>query len=214
MQKHQRRFPIGIVVGLSALVVATGSATAFFTWKNAQKSSPTPIAAVEHPQAVAPPQTSQNLVKPQSPIAQKTAQIYWLRDSATDLELVPTAIKVKSDDRDEALLTAAVNNLLSESPSKDLMTGIPPGTTLRSLKVKSEAIYVDLSQSFASGGGSLSMLGRLAQILYTSTSLNPTAKVFLSVEGKPLTVLGGEGVIVDQPLTRSQFEQGTGAKQE
>ena len=218
MQEHQHRFPIGIVVGLSTLVVASGSATAFFTWQNAQKSKP--IVAVEQPRATAPqaipvsPPTSQNLIKPQLPTIEKTAQIYWLKDSATDLELVPVAIKVKSDDRDETLLTTAVTNLLSDSPNKDLMTGIPQGTTLRSLKVKSDSVYVDLSKAFAMGGGSLSMLGRLAQVLYTATSLNPTAKVFLFIEGKPLTVLGGEGLMVDQPLTRSQFEQGTGAKHE
>ncbi|MGG6267961.1 GerMN domain-containing protein [Leptolyngbya sp. AN03gr2] len=211
MQEHQRRFPVGIVVGLSTLVVATGSATAFFTWQNAQKSQPVQVAA-ESPQAIPPqsapaaPSTSQNSIQP---TIEKTAQVYWLKNSATDLELVPVAVKVKSADREEALLTTAVNNLLSDAPDKDLITGIPKGTTLRSLKVKSDAVYVDLSKAFVSGGGSLSMTGRLGQILYTATSLNPSAKVYLSVEGEPLTVLGGEGLMVDQPLTRSQFEQDT-----
>ncbi len=217
MQEHPHRFPVGIVIALSTLVVATGSATAFFTWQNAKKTNPTPVAVqpaqANAPQAPAAPSTSQNLIEPQGSTATKTAQIYWLKDHATDLELMPVAIKVKSDG-EAALLNAAIDNLLSETPSKDLMTGIPQGTTLRSLKLKSDAVYVDLSKSFALGGGSLSMLGRLAQVLYTATSLNPKAKVFLSVEGEPLTVLGGEGLIVDQPLTRSQFEQGTGAKQE
>jgi spore germination protein GerM len=222
MQEHQRRFPLGIVVGLSTLVVATGSAAAFFTWQNAQKNQPTPVAVEKSqpkaPQAIpaAPPAASQNFIKPsaQAPTTEKTAQIFWLRDAATDMELVPVAVKVKSDDRQEALLTAAVNNLLSGAPSKDLITGIPQGTQLRSLKVKADSIYVDLTKPFTTGGGSLSMTGRLAQILYTATSLDPKAKVYLSVEGKPLTVLGGEGLIVEQPLTRSQFEQDTGAKQE
>jgi len=216
MQEHQRRFPAGIVVGLSALVVAAGSATAFLTWQNAQNTQPTPVA-VGQPQANAPrstPATSQNLITPQAPTTEKTAQVYWLKDSATDLELVPAAVKVKTADREEAFLAAAMNNLLNDAPNKDLMTGIPKGTTLRSLKVKSDSIYIDLSKPFTSGGGSASMMGRLAQILYTATSLNPKAKVFLAVEGKPLTALGGEGLIVDQPLTRSQFEQDTGAKQE
>ncbi|MER3476713.1 MAG: spore germination protein [Leptolyngbya sp. ERB_1_2] len=195
------------------------SATAFLTWQNAQKTQPTPVA-VGQPQANAPqsipaaPSTSQNLITPKALTTEKTAQIYWLKDSATDLELVPVAVKVKSADREEALLAAAMTNLLNDAPNKDLMTGIPKGTTLRSLKLKSDSVYIDLSKPFTSGGGSASMMGRLAQILYTATSLNPKAKVFLSVEGKTLTTLGGEGLIVDQPLTRSQFEQDTGAKQE
>lgn len=215
MQKD-RRFPLGIVVGLSTLVVATGGATAFFTWQNTHNSQPTPVAA-KSPQANAPESVpnapaSQNPI--QAPATEKTAQVYWLKDSATDLKLAPVTLKVKSVDRDEARLTAAFNTLLSTAPSKDLSSGIPIGTTLRSLKVKSDSIYVDLSKAFTSGGGSSSMIGRLAQVLYTATSLNPKAKVFLSVEGKPLTVLGGEGLIIDQPLTRSQFEQETGTKPE
>jgi spore germination protein GerM len=219
MQEHPRRFPLGIVVGLSTLVVATGSATAFFTWQQAQKKSPTPVAVeqsrTQAPQtAAAVPSASQNLIKSQAPTAEKTAQVFWLKDSATDMELVPVAIKVKSDDRPEVLLTAAVNTLLSNPPTQNLMTGIPPGTQLRSLKVKADSIYIDLTKPFTISGGSLSMIGRVAQILYTATSLDPKAKVFLSVEGKPLTVLGGEGLMVEQPLTRSQFEQDAGMKQE
>ncbi|MBE9012692.1 GerMN domain-containing protein [Pseudanabaenaceae cyanobacterium LEGE 13415] len=215
MQEHQRRFPVGIVVGLSTLVVATGSATAFFTWQNAQKTQSVPVA-VQPPQAISPqasapaaPPSSQNSI--QTPTTEKTAQVFWLKNSDTNLELVPTALKVKSADREEAVLTAAVNNLLTNAPDRELATGIPKGTTLRSLKVKSDAVYVDLSKAFTTGGGSHSMTGRLGQILYTATSLNPSAKVYLSVEGEPLTVLGGEGLIVDQPLTRSQFEQDTGS---
>jgi spore germination protein GerM len=51
------------------------------------------------------------------------------------------------------------------------------------------------------------MTGRVAQILYTATSLQPTAKVWIDVEGKPLETLGGEGLELKQPLTRQGFEQ-------
>ncbi len=51
------------------------------------------------------------------------------------------------------------------------------------------------------------MAGRLAQILYTATTLEPDAPVWLSVEGKPLEVLGGEGLLLEQPLSRDRFEK-------
>ena len=51
------------------------------------------------------------------------------------------------------------------------------------------------------------MTGRLGQIVYTATTLNPNSKVWLSVAGKPLTVLGGEGLEIPQPITRSIFDR-------
>jgi len=51
------------------------------------------------------------------------------------------------------------------------------------------------------------MSSRVAQVLYTATSLQPNAKVWIDIEGKPLEVLGGEGLLLEQPLTRESFEK-------
>jgi spore germination protein GerM len=124
-----------------------------------------------------------------------------------ELKPIAVPIKLKSDDRAETTLTAAIETLLIETPDKTLTSVIPEGTQLRSLKVKPDGIHIDLSQSFTTGGGSASMMGRVAQILYTATSANPDAPVFLSVEGKLLETLGGEGLMLEQPMTRQEFEK-------
>ncbi len=215
-QQPNRRIPVGVIAGLSALVVTGGSAAAFLAWHSAvEKTAETPIEQAQpspsSQPAPPPPAAIQQTQKPQPKVApasaQKTVEIYYLKDVGGELKPTAVPIKLKSDDRAETTLTAAIETLLTQTPDKTLTSVIPPGTELRSLKVKPDGIHVDLSKSFTTGGGSASMVGRVAQILYTATSADPDAPVFLSIEGKPLETLGGEGLMLDQPMTRQGFEK-------
>ena len=70
---------------------------------------------------------------------------------------------------------------------------------------------VDLSEEFASGGGSLSMGARLAQVVYTLTQFPTIETVSFMLEGVPVEALGGEGIILDVPVGRADFEEFTPA---
>lgn len=140
------------------------------------------------------------------------AEIYLIEDKNGKLQLVarPVAIEQKAANQ-AAILEQSFNRLLAQSNSTTATnqptSAIPKGTKLRSIKVDKDNITVDLSPEFTSGGGSASMTGRLGQVIYTATSLNPKAKVFLSVSGKPLETLGGEGLEITQPITRDSFQK-------
>jgi hypothetical protein len=76
------------------------------------------------------------------------------------------------------------------------------------LKTDKEGIHVNFSGEFAQGEGPNGLMGRLGQVVYTATSQDPQAKVWINVEGKPLELLGqGDGLIVDQPITRKSFQE-------
>lgn len=154
---------------------------------------------VQTPQALAP--------KPLQPTNIQTVQVYWVKGAIGKFEAVPTKVAVKQADKPDATLQAAFNSLLAGPPDANVSSEIPKGTKLRSLSVKNEGVYVDLSADFISGGGSHSMTGRLGQVIYTATSLKPNTKVWISVEGKPLELLGGEGLEVAQPSTRQSFDK-------
>lgn len=210
-QPRRLRSPAAIV-GLSALLIATGGGVAWWTWDNSVKA-PTAIEQTQPgdqntPSLPVDPSKTSKLPANAAPVtADKTLQVYWLKASGTKLQLVPSPVKLTSSNSPEALLETAMQQLIAGPTAADLSTTIPTGTKLLDLVVKDDGVHVDLSREFTTGGGSTSMEGRLAQVLYTATSLNPGAAVWLSVDGQPLKTLGGEGLVVEQPITRQQFEQ-------
>lgn len=227
-EQPTRRVSIGVAVGLSAIILAAGGATAWWTWNSvtAPKKTSTPIAIqpilpepVQPSAEVAPstapatsapatsqpvqPSRQQNTTSP----AKKMIQVYWLKDTGSELKLAANQVTVNSSaGKPNDILESAFNGLLAGPTNPDVTTTIPKGTKLQSVAVRNDGVHVDLSQEFTTGGGSASMIGRVAQVLYTATSLEPGAKVWISVEGQPLEVLGGEGIELDQPLTRQDFK--------
>ncbi len=137
-------------------------------------------------------------------------QVYWLKSNQNKLTLVAKSLPSNTYDSSspQQVLTIAMKQLLIAQPRDDLTSTIPKGTKLLSLQIRSDGVHVDLSQEFRSGGGSTSMIYRVAQVIYTATSLDPNQKVFISVGGQSIDSnhpLGGEGLILQQPTTRSQF---------
>jgi spore germination protein GerM len=197
-ESSSRSIPKGILAGFAAVILAAGGGVAWWTWQ-----SQTPKATLPGADLPAPAPSDMTQVP-----VQQTVQVYWLKTVGDQIEISPAPVAVAVAGQPDALLKAAFEEMLKGSPeSADLTSTIPVGTTLRQVAMKPDGVHVDLSQAFTSGGGSTSMIGRLGQVVYTATTLDPNATVWISVEGKPLEVLGGEGLMVDQPMTRSTFEQ-------
>ena len=162
---------------------------------------------LQHEKSSVPVTTS--TIIPNDSAQQIQPQVYWLKSNQNKLTLVAKSLPSDSSgSTPQQILTIAVQNLLSAKPSGDLSSTIPKGTKLLSLQVRADGVHVDLSPEFRSGGGSTSMIYRVAQVIYTVTSLDPNAKVFLSVGGQSIDSnhpLGGEGLILQQPTTRDRF---------
>lgn len=110
----------------------------------------------------------------------------------------------------KAVATAAVNELLKGPSSTDAAYGfhteIPAGTRLRSLSIRNRVATVDLTNQYDDGGGSLSMFMRLAQIVFTVTQFESVDAVVLKLDGTPVGVFSGEGIVIDEPMRRGDFE--------
>jgi spore germination protein GerM len=229
MQEQRRRLSAGTIATAAAITIVTGGTTAYLAWQQNQanqKEQPAPVAVQSAPSTPnpsealpPPPEVSNNRLhpetKPTTNIPEGTAQAYWFKDQGAEMALEPVAVKVKgSSNAQEEAVTAALTTLLNPPPDKSMTSTIPAGTKLLGVQVKPNGIYVDLSKEFEQGGGSLSMYGRIGQVLYTATSTNPSAPVYLLLEGKPLETLGGEGLEIPQPMTRTQFDEQAGQQGE
>lgn len=144
-----------------------------------------------------------------TPSGTTIVRAYFVMGSFTDNEgLVPVLREVPET---VAVATAAMRQLLA-GPDEDEMAGrpamyttIPERTRLLGLSIDKGVATVDLSREFESGGGTASVLSRLAQVVYTLTQFPSVDKVLFKLDGEPVTVFGGEGVVLDGPVGRADY---------
>ncbi len=144
-----------------------------------------------------------------SPAATTTVRVYLFQPDPAggDAHLVPVSRTVPAT---RAVATAAVRELLAGPASEEhgLVTMIPSGSKLLGITIDGSVATVDLTGTFESGGGSASMLGRLAQLVYTATQFPTVDAVRLRLDGQPVESIGGEGVIVGAGLGRADGTDG------
>jgi germination protein M len=113
--------------------------------------------------------------------------------------------------RSAAAAKAAMVALLDGPSARELAadpqisTTIPAGTGLLGVTIKNGLATVDLSGTFASGGGTFSVQGRLAQVVYTLTQFATVDRVRFELGGVPVSVFSSEGIVLDQPVTRLTY---------
>jgi spore germination protein GerM len=91
----------------------------------------------------------------------------------------------------------------TEFGTAGLSTAIPEGTELLGVTVTDGTATVNLSETFDDGGGSASIMGRLAQLVYTATQFDAIDDVVLELAGDEVEVFSAEGLELDQPMDRT-----------
>lgn len=97
----------------------------------------------------------------------------------------------------EAALTQLLKGPTPAEKANGYYSEIPTGTKLLNVQVKDDTVMVNLSHEFTSGGGSTSMLQRVNELESTIHSVAGNRTIQIAIEGKPLHVLGGEGLELD-----------------
>lgn len=91
-----------------------------------------------------------------------------------------------------------------------LSTAIPAGTQFRDLTIDNGLAKVDLSRTFESGGGTLGLTLRLAQVVCTLDAFESVTGVRFALDGQLVDVISGNGIVVDKPVTCDSYREVTG----
>lgn len=173
---------------------------------DAAGSDPTPT--FDDPTATVPTPTSEATVTPtEAPAAasptevdELTLNVYFIRDEHLTVghRTIPHTL---------ALGTAAMEALLAGPSAHEADLGftseIPEGSELLGLEIENAIATVNLSAEFESGGGSFSVSARLVQVIYTLTQFPTVDAVEFLLEGEPVEIFSGEGVVIDGPAGRA-----------
>lgn len=171
-------------------------------------ASPSPSGTPSPAATSAAPSPVPSGAPPASPAGSTLVRAYFLLTSPTGGGLVPVLREVAQT---QAVATAAMHGLLAgptpaeRGASPAVSTSVPDGTRLLGLSISNRVATVNLSAEFASGGGSASMFGRLAQVVYTVTQFSTVDSVLLKLDGQPVTTFSGEGIVLDRALGRADF---------
>jgi|SRR5215210_3099860 len=118
--------------------------------------------------------------------------------------------QTRSHESTPLVATAAMKALLAGPSPAEVAAGIgtslPAGTKLLGISIKKGVATVDLTSQYQSGGGSLSMKARLAQVVYTLTQFPTVRAVLFHLDGEPVNVFSGEGIVLDHPVGRADYE--------
>ncbi len=170
--------------------------------------SGSPSASPSKPASTPPSTPPSATPSPSTPVETMVVRAYYVLDGAPGVEgLVPTLRTVpKSAGVARAAMTALLDPRSTLDDYSQLSSAIPVGTRVLGLSIKDGVATVDLSSQFESGGGSASGMYRLGQVVFTLTQFPTVRAVLFKVEGRTVTTFGSEGIVLDGPQARRDFD--------
>jgi sporulation and spore germination protein/immunoglobulin-like protein involved in spore germination len=170
--------------------------------------APSPSTSPSGAPSVSPSAAPSGEPSPSTPVETMIVRAYYVLDGDRGVEgLVPTLRVVP---KSTGVARAAMNALLDPdavlAKYDQLSSAVPAGSKVLGLSVKNGVATIDLSSEFESGGGSAAARYRLGQVVYTLTQFPTVRSVLFQIEGRTVTTFGAEGIVLDGPQARNDFE--------
>ncbi len=198
----------------SKLVILALAALAFFYVKT--NFFDTPHAKVEkklvtEEQVVEPvkktePVNSQKTVEKKVPKTYVT--VYFLGMDKNDTGIFK---KVQRElPQGQSKLKFALNQLIAGPSAYEKNVGvyseIPKNVKILGIVESKNKIIINVSGNIQTGGGADSIYSRMKQFIKTALANSPKKPIYLYIDGKQAEVLGGEGIMISQPLNENSLD--------
>ena len=159
------------------------------------------------------PETQIPQEEEQQPIAKPVEKVYvnvfFIGQDGTKQEIYRAVNRQYNKDVDGSKIKFAINALISGptayEKSKGVYSEIPASTRVISINESADKVVINLNSSFENGGGTDSLYKRLYQLIKTAKR-NTSKPVYLYIDGQKAEVIGGEGIMITQPLNENSLD--------
>lgn len=167
---------------------------------------------IENPSVQAPAETLAETEtpaeKPAQPKAKEYVNIVFIGQNENHEEIYKIVKREYSPQIDGSKIKYAITSLIlgpkQSEKSSGIYSEIPQGTVVLNVQERPDRVILDLSRKFENGGGTDSVYKRLYQIIKTAKR-NTEKPVYLYIDGKQADVIGGDGIMISQPLSENSI---------
>ena len=142
-------------------------------------------------------------------VEKQFVNVYFIGKNMHNEEVYKAVKREYNKDIDGSKIKFAIGALIRgpkfEEKNLGVYTEIPASVQVINISEAPDKVIVNLSSDFVYGGGTESLYKRLYQLIKTA-KLNSQLPVYLYIDGQRADVVGGEGIMLSQPLSNSSLE--------
>lgn len=135
--------------------------------------------------------------------------VYFIGKNEHNEEVYKAVKRLYNKDVDGSKIRFSINSLIQgpkqEERQRGVYTEVPSGSEIINISEQKDKVIINLNSAFVNGGGTDSLYKRLYQLIKTAR-LNSNLPVYLYIDNQRADVVGGEGIMLTQPLSNSSLD--------
>ena len=147
--------------------------------------------------------------EPQAKVEKEYVNVYFIGQNANKEEVYKVVNREYDKEVDGSKIKFAIQALITGPKEKEKANGvyseIPSTTKIVSINESDDKVIINLNSAFENGGGTESLYKRLYQLIKTAKR-NTSKPVYLYINGNKVEYIGGEGIMITQPLNENSLD--------